>query len=263
MAVLLVGIGLIAYPTVSDWWNQRHATQAVASYSEQVDSMDSAQRKQLFEEAQAYNERLAQEQAGAFSAMTSADEQLYNSLLSLEGIEVMGSLSIDSIGVSLPVYHGTDDSALQIGVGHLAGSSLPIGGESTHAVLVGHRGLPSARLLTDIDQMKEGDYFCVTTLGQELWYQVDQIRIVEPDDTSELGIVEGEDLCTLVTCTPYGINSHRLLVRGTRVDAPLLMAADAVQVDPLLVACVLAVPVLMLLVIVVLIRTSKPRNRRE
>lgn len=169
----------------------------------------------------------------------------------------MGYIEIPSIDVSLPIYHGTDEGVLAVGVGHLEWTSLPVGGESTHCVLSGHRGLPSARLFTDLDQLKEGDYFMLNILDETLTYEVDQIRIVEPEEVEELTIIEGRDLCTLVTCTPYGVNSHRLLVRGHRVDnleeaVTVRVTADAVEVEPLIVASILLVPTLVLFLSVVL-----------
>jgi sortase A len=188
----------------------------------------------------------------------------YSQLLCVPDTNVMATLEIPSINVNLPIYHGTTESSLQIGIGHLAGSSLPIGGASTHTVLMGHRGLPSAKLLTELDKLKVGDEFCVTALGEEAWYQVDQILIVEPTDTSALAIEEGKDLCTLVTCTPYGVNSHRLLVRGHRVEAPnesLLVTSDAFRIDAVMVASILAIPVLLICIVVVFVRTYNQRYR--
>ena len=178
----------------------------------------------------------------------------------------MGYIEIPSIDVHLPIYHGTDDAVLQIAVGHLEWTSLPVGGESTHCVLSGHRGLPSARLFTDLDQLKEGDYFMLNILDETLTYEVDQIRIVEPQETDDLLIVEGEDLVTLVTCTPYGINTHRMLVRGRRIATEEVRAvrrvtADAIQIEPIIVAPFVALPILLVLLIVLLI--PKRRRRKE
>ena len=173
----------------------------------------------------------------------------------------MGYIEIPSIKVSLPIYHGVDEAVLQIAVGHIEGSSLPVGGENSHCVISGHRGLPSAKLFTNLDQLKEGDIFMMRVLDETLTYEVDQIRIVEPEDLSNIGIVEGEDLCTLVTCTPYGVNSHRLLVRGHRIEnidaSSIRVTADALQIDPVIVAPVVAAPILLLLLIVLLVRYRK------
>lgn len=255
-----VGVCLLAYPTVSDWWNQRHASRAVTTYSQTVDALDEAERASLLAAARDYNVQLAQ----APLSFELSDDQLaaYADQLSTQGTDVMAVLEIERIGVKLPIYHGTSDGVLQAGAGHLAGSSLPVGGPSTHAVLMGHRGLPSAKLLTDLDQMEVGDSFRITVMGEELLYEVDQILIVEPDDLSELGIQPGEDLCTLVTCTPYGVNSHRLLVRGHRVDAvgaTAHLTADAVRVNPVLVTCAVAVPLLLVLAVVALVGRARGR----
>lgn len=263
VAALLLGAGLIAYPTVADLWNQSRATQAMEGYSEAVSALDDKRTQTMLDEATAYNDRLAQSYQAGFVPMSSAEEAAYNRLLAVDGVEVMAALEIPSIGVNLPVYHGTSDRVLQSGIGHLAGSSLPVGGKSSHCVLMGHRGLTSARLLTDLDQVREGDYFSVTVLGQQRWYQVDQIRIVEPQAVSELAVEPGHDYCTLVTCTPYGVNTHRLLVRGTSAEPPAeyIVPADATLVNPLIAACGIAIPILLVLVAVMLVRTRRPKPR--
>ena len=199
-------------------------------------------------------------------ALSDEDLEEYNSLLDLSGTGIMGYITIKSIGVYIPIYHGTEESVLQIAVGHLDWTSLPVGGESTHTVLSGHRGLPSAKLFTDLDQIKEGDQFSITVLNQMISYEVDQIRIVEPGDISELSIVPGQDYCTLVTCTPYGINTHRLLVRGRRIENEktrlnVRVTADALRIEAIFVAPFIAAPVLLLLVFWVLIITSGRRRR--
>ena len=258
LLVFVVGIELLAYPSVSDWWNSLHQSRAIASYAEQVASMDDDTYEELLAEAQAYNESLLTKS----DRFNLSDEELeeYEQLLSVDGTDVIGYLEIDKIDVELPIYHGTSSAVLQTGLGHLEGSSLPIGGESTHSVISGHRGLASAKLLTDLDQMEEGDTFVIHVLDETLTYEVDQIRIVEPTDFSELAIVEGEDYCTLMTCTPYGINTHRLLVRGHRVDnadTDTRVTADAVQIDPMTVAPLVAVPLLVLLLAGLLARNRK------
>jgi sortase A len=171
----------------------------------------------------------------------------------------MGYIDIEKIGVELPIYHGVDEGVLKIGVGHLEGSSLPVGGENTHCILTGHRGLPSAKLFTDLDEMKIGDKFTVTVLDRVLTYEVDQIKVVLPEDTSELTIREGKDYCTLVTCTPYGINTHRLLIRGVRVEGGqagtpgIFVTNEAFRIDPTIVAAVIAVPLLITVTIVTVV----------
>lgn len=217
--VLLTGIALICYPLVSDAWNRSVQTRAVATYQEQVETVAPAQLESLRAEAQAYNETLVGLSNSRF-ILTETEQAEYETLLQVGSSEVIGYLEIPAIDVSLPIYHGTGEAALMAGAGHFAGSSLPIGGESTHAVLTGHRGLPSAKLFTDLDDLVEGDLFTITVLGETLAYEVISIKVVEPDDLSDLQIVEGKDLVTLVTCTPYGVNTHRLLVTGERTELP-------------------------------------------
>lgn len=258
--VFLVGLSLLLYPTVSDYWNSLHQSRAITGYAEQVAAMDNDIYERLWSEAEAYNKALLN-QADRFRL---SDEELeaYEQLLSVDGTNVIGYIEIDKIDVYLPVYHGTSESVLQTGVGHLEGSSLPVGGPGTHSVISGHRGLPNARLFTDLDQLEMGDTFVLHVLDATLTYEVDQIRIVEPTEVSELAIAEGEDYCTLVTCTPYGINTHRLLVRGHRVEngetgAAVRVTADAMQIEPVTVAPLVAVPLLILLLIGLLVFTGK------
>ena len=185
-------------------------------------------------------------------------------MLDISDNGIMGYIEIPSIKCSLPIYHGVDEAVLQIAVGHIEWTSLPVGGESTHCVLSGHRGLPSAKLFTNLDQLVVGDIFIMRVLDETLTYEVDQIRIVEPQDVEALKIVPGEDLCTLVTCTPYGVNTHRLLVRGHRVEnqtdaAMIYVTADAMQIEPVLVAPIVATPMLLLLLVWLMIRYRKKR----
>lgn len=214
--VFLTGVGFLLYPTVSDRWNQAHQSRVIATYTKEVEQLDDSDNEEMIQAARRYNEKL-RERADHWNLSKKAKKK-YESLLDISGTGIMGYIEIPKIKCSLPVYHGTDEGALQIAIGHLEGSSLPVGGESTHCVLSGHRGLPSARLFTDLDQMQEGDIFILHILDEKLAYEVDQIKVVLPEEMSDLEVIEGEDLCTLVTCTPYGINSHRLLVRGHRTD---------------------------------------------
>lgn len=266
--VILIGIGLLSYPTVSDWWNSFHQTRAVASYAAAVSQMKTEDYDRLFAEADDYNRKLAG--TGMKWSMTDEEIREYNSVLDISDNGIMGYIDIPRIRQTLPIYHGTDDAVLQIAIGHLAGTSLPVGGDSTHCVVSGHRGLPSARLFTDLDRLIVGDIWTMTVLNRTMTYEVDQIRIVEPEDLSELQIVQGSDYCTLLTCTPYGINTHRLLVRGHRIpnlDGDANVTADAMQVDQTLVAMVVAVIILLILVIILLVVSSKwyrdRRDRRE
>ena len=266
--VILIGVGLLSYPTVSDWWNRFHQTRAVASYAAAVSQMKTEDYDRLFAEADDYNRKLAG--TGMKWSMTDEEIREYNSVLDISDNGIMGYIDIPRIRQTLPIYHGTDDAVLQIAIGHLAGTSLPVGGDSTHCVVSGHRGLPSARLFTDLDRLIVGDIWTMTVLNRTVTYEVDQIRIVEPEDLSELQIVQGSDYCTLLTCTPYGINTHRLLVRGHRIpnlDGDANVTADAMQVDQTLVAMVVAVIILLILVIILLTVSSKwyrdRRDRRE
>ena len=247
--ILLTGVSLLLYPTVSDYWNSFHQSQAIASYVEAVAEIDNTDYEKMWQEAVAYNEKL-KENSGRW---TPTDEELeeYERLLNVSDTGIMGYIEIPKIKVSLPIYHGTDEAILQIAIGHIPGSSLPVGGKGTHCVVSGHRGLPSAKLFTDLDQLEEGDLFMMRILDETLTYEVDQVRIVEPEELSDLEIDEDKDLCTLVTCTPYGINSHRLLVRGHRVENlkenTIRVTADAQQIDPVMVAPAVAVPLILLL----------------
>ena len=259
-AAFLAGLSLLLYPTVSDYWNSLHASKAVAAYDQEVRQLDQGHYDALLDAAREYNRTLLDRSSGYY--LTDDQKARYDSLLNVDGGGIMGYIEIPTIKLSLPIYHGTEEDVLQIAVGHLDWSSLPVGGESTHCVLSGHRGLPSAKLFTNLDQLVEGDAFVIRTLDEVLTYEVDQILIVEPDDVSALSIEEGKDLCTLVTCTPYGVNSHRLLVRGHRVanqSEAIRVTSDAIQIEPLLVAPVLAIPMLLALLLLLLIPGRKKR----
>ena len=264
--LLLAGVSLLLYPSLSDYWNSMHQTRAIASYAETVSQLDTAQYDEMWKAAQDYNRSLAQRET-AF-ALTDEQKAAYESLLDVSGLGVMGYIEIPEIDCSLPIYHGTEESVLQVAVGHLEWSNLPVGGEGTHCVLSGHRGLPSAKLFTNLDKLAVGDTFLLRVLDEVLTYEIDQILIVEPEQVDAFGIVPGEDYCTLVTCTPYGINTHRLLVRGHRVEntpeaARMHVTADATQFDPLLVAPVLAIPVLLLLLMILLVPKRRRKSRED
>lgn len=260
--MLLVGIGLLAYPSVSNYWNSFHSSKVIVSYNDAVDQANQEHLAQMFQEAQGYNQKLLER--GEPFQLSKEQQAEYESLLNLNGDGIIGYVEVPSINVSLPIYHGSGEAELQVGCGHLEWSSLPVGGKNTHCVLSGHRGLPSAKLLSDLDQVREGDIFYVDVLDQTLTYEVDQILIVEPQDTSALTVVKGEDLCTLVTCTPYGINSHRLLVRGHRIKTPFdgsRLMADAVQIEPLIVAAALAAIMIVIALIYVLLSDRRKIQR--
>lgn len=252
--VFFVGVSVLLYPTVSDYWNSLHQSQAIATYADSVENMDEQDYEKLWDAAVSYNQKLFQ--SGHGLGLKDEEKEEYNELLDVSGTGIMSYIEIPKIKCSLPIYHGTDEGVLQIAVGHIEGSSLPVGGLNTHCVLSGHRGLPSAKLFSNLDKLEEGDIFMIRTLDQTLTYEVDQIRIVLPDEVDDLKIEEGKDLCTLVTCTPYGINTHRLLVRGHRVAnqeeaEAVRVTADAMLVDNRIVAMCIAVPVLVLLLIYV------------
>ena len=264
--LLLIGLSLILYPSVSDYWNSFHQTRAIARYAEMVADIDNEIYDAVWQSAAAYNERLAE--IGVQWELTEEQREAYIRELDVTGTGIMGYIEIQKINCFLPIYHSTEDAVLQIAIGHLEGSSLPVGGESSHCILSGHRGLPSARLFTDIDQLAEGDTFVLRTLDEMLTYQVDQIRIVLPYELDDLKIEPGRDYCTLVTCTPYGVNSHRLLVRGHRVDnAPdaqkIRVTGDAFMIDSLVVAPLVALPMLLMLLIVLLVSSANKRGRRD
>ncbi|MCR5678473.1 MAG: class C sortase [Agathobacter sp.] len=258
----VLGLSLLLYPTFSDWWNSFHQSKAIAAYTDAVDELSNEEATRMYEEAKAYNEALLSKTDRW--KMTDEEYQKYESILDVTGTGIMGYVEIPSVDISLPIYHGLAEEVLQIGVGHIEGSSFPIGGRSTHCVLSSHRGLPSAKLFTDIDQMVEGDIFFLHTLGNTLTYQVDQIRIVLPEELNELKIESDKDYCTLVTCTPYGINSHRLLVRGHRIPtskANAVIVSEANQINPLLVSVFVGVILLIIYSVIAVIVKRKIINR--
>lgn len=266
LLVFLIGLSLLLYPTVSDYWNSFHQTQAIAGYAEAVAELDDASYEHYLAEARAYNRALPGNPHRY--QPTEAEQERYESLLNISGNGIMGYIEIPAIGVSLPIYHGVEDTVLQIAIGHIEGTSLPVGSPGTHCVVSGHRGLPSAKLFTDLDQLVEGDVFLLRVLDEVLTYAVDQIHIVEPHEVELLEIQEGQDLCTLVTCTPYGINSHRLLVRGHRIEnqesaSAIRVTADAMQIEPVLVAPVVAAPMLLLLLVWLLASGPKKKSGKK
>ena len=258
--ILLIGLSLMLYPSFADWWNSFHSSRAIASYEEQVANIDDAQYEELWNAARDYNQSLLHRPNDFI--LSDEQQEIYKSLLDIGGNGIMGYIEIPTIDVMLPIYHGTEESVLQIAVGHLDWTSLPVGGAGSHCVLSGHRGLPSARLFTDLDKLKVGDVFMLHVLNEILTYEIDQILIVEPQDTDPLLIEPGKDLCTMITCTPYGINSHRMLVRGHRIESQeeakvIRITADALRIEPLVVAPFVAVPILLVLLIILLLPKQK------
>ena len=260
--LLLIGLSLLLYPSFSDYWNSFHQTRAIVSYIERVANIDNTEYDAILASAREYNRALDNGEFRWF--LTDEEKEVYNSELNVEDNGSMGYITIDKLHTLLPIYHGTNESVLQTAIGHIEWTSLPVGGEGTHTVLSGHRGLPSARLFTDLDRMVLGDKFILSVLNEVLTYEVDQIRVVEPMDLTELQIVPGKDYCTLVTCTPYGINTHRLLVRGRRVETEIAAAqvriiSEARQIDPEKVAPVIAFPILLILL---LLFAHKPKDNQ-
>jgi len=261
--VFLVGLSLLLYPSASDYWNSFHSSRAIAQYAEQVAQLDNNRYDELWTAAQRYNEALPQKENRY--KLSDKDREVYNSLLNVSGNGIIGYIEIPRINCSLPIYHGTDEAVLQIAAGHIEGTSLPTGGIGTHCAISGHRGLPSARLFTNLDQMAAGDEFLLRILDETLTYEVDQILIVLPYELGALEIDPNQDYCTLITCTPYGINTHRLLVRGHRVETQeepktVRVTADAIQIEPVIVAPLVAAPMLLLLLVTLLITTHRKKN---
>lgn len=267
VVVFVAGLSFLLYPTVSNLWNQAHQSRAIATYTEQVEKLDDSSNKEMLKVARKYNKELLKK--ADHWKLSKKDKKKYESLLDVSGTGIMGYIEVPKIDCSLPIYHGTDEGALQIAIGHLEGSSLPVGGKSSHCVLSGHRGLPSARLFTDLDQMEEGDTFILNILGHKLAYEVDQIKVVLPEEMSDLEIQEGKDLCTLVTCTPYGINTHRLLVRGhrvkyveTKVQEQKEVSKSKTDIRPVIAGAAAGVVVLFIIIFAVKCR-RKHRNQQR
>lgn len=261
--ILIAGLSLLIYPSFSDYWNSFTQSKVIVDYTQQIKNLDTEKYDQLLAKARSYNEKLI----GRRNPYLLSEEQKkeYEELLDITGVGIMGYIEIPAISVTIPIYHGTSDAVLQIAVGHLDWTSLPVGGESTHCVLSGHRGLPSAKLFTDLDKLVVGDVFVLRVLDEVLTYEVDQILIVEPDETDELLIEEGKDYCTLVTCTPYGINTHRILLRGHRIEnveeAKIIkVTSEAAQIEPLIVAPIVAAPILLVLFIMLMMPKKKTNN---
>ena len=260
LIVFFTGLALMLYPSFADYWNSLHQSRMIADYAKEVAEVSSDDYEKIWEDALAYNASLPSKRNRY--VLSDEDREEYTSLLNVSGSGVMGYIEIPDIKVSLPIYHGVDPAVLQIAIGHIEGSSLPVGGESSHCVLSGHRGLPSAKLFTNLDQVEKGDIFMMRILDETLTYEVDNIIIVDPDEIKTLDIAPGEDLCTLVTCTPYGVNSHRLLVRGHRIDnlpgsKNIRVTADAMLLEPVIVAPLVAMPMLMAFIAWVMIKFRK------
>ena len=265
VAIFFVGLTVLLYPTISDYWNEKRQSQAIINYDKLIVDIDPEDYSDAFAKADNYNKKIRYMQFPFLNHKNIMDE--YYDTLDINGDGMMGYITIEKIKVQLPIYHGTSDKVLNSAVGHVEGSSLPVGGKSTHSVLSAHRGLPSAKLFTNLDKMEIGDVFTIRILDRTITYQVDQILIVLPHETDELNIVAGEDYCTLVTCTPYGINTHRMLVRGTRIeniepDRVINVITEAYQIDPLLVTPAVAAPILGLLLVWLIIKSRNSNNKK-
>ena len=261
----LIGISVLLYPAFSNAWNSTTQSRAIVDYESVLEYLEPEDYSAIFQAAYDYNEAL---RAVEFPLMNYEEVPGYRDTLKIEGTSIMGYVKIDKIGVELPIYHGTSDEVLSRGVGHLEGSSLPVGGESTHSVMSAHRGLPSAKLFTDLDRLEMGDTFQVTILDQVLTYQVDQVKVITPREIDDLQIVEGKDYCTLFTCTPYGINTHRLLVRGIRIETitekPVIYVAnEAFRIEPLLVTPAVAAPMMLVFLIHLMVKYREPPKKKE
>ena len=261
----LVGICILLYPAFSDYWNSKTQSRAITDYESVLENLKPEDYAAIFEEADAYNKALYETE---FPLRDYKQVPGYQDTLRITDNDMIGYLKIERIGVELPIYHGTSDKVLSKGVGHLEGSSLPVGGENTHCVMSAHRGLPSAKLFTDLDRLELGDTFQIVVLNQVLTYQVDYIKVIEPTDITDLQIIEGGDYCTLFTCTPYGINTHRLLVRGIRIETikekPVIYVSnEAFQLEPLLVTPAVAAPMLFVLLIHLLVKYREPPKNQQ
>lgn len=264
IVVFFVGLSVMLYPTISNYWNQRSQSKAIIDYEKMLANIEPEDYTSYFEAADNYNKELSQL---AYPLIEFENVDGYDETLDVTGTGMIGYLTIEKINLELPVYHGTEDNVLSIAVGHLKGTSFPVGGESTHSVVSAHRGLPTATLFTNLDHMEIGDTFYFTILDKVITYQVDQIKVVEPEEVNDIVIVDGEDYCTLLTCTPYGINTERLLVRGKRIESiankSIHITSDATQIDPLIITPIVAMPILLVLLFIVLFKPIKKESLGE
>lgn len=265
LVILIIGLSLLLYPTLSDYWNSLHQSRVISNYNQKLDDLGNDEYDKLLDRADAYNQKLALDDYRF--GLSEKEKKEYNSILNPFENGMMGYIEIPSIKRTIPIYHGTSEAVLQIAVGHVEGTSLPVGGVGTHSAISGHRGLPSAKLFTDIDQLVVKDLFIIRILDEVYTYEVDQILIVEPDELDPLAIDPQMDYCTLITCTPYGINSHRLLIRGHRVENQSLsdeirVTADALQIEPVIVAPLVAIPLLLILFVYLIVSTNKKKKQK-
>lgn len=263
--MFLIGLSLLLYPTVSNYFNEKNSSRVISLYDSAVGKASVSMTAEWMRQAESYNETLYNTPSAFYNPSLISG---YYDTLDITGTGIMGYIEIEKLNVKLPIYHGSSDVVMQVGVGHIEGTSLPVGGVSTHCVLTAHNGLPSSRLFTDLEQMEIGDTFEITVLDRILTYEVDQILVVYPDESEELLIEPDRDFCTLLTCVPYGINTHRLLVRGVRVSNPeqeliAYVSNEALRVDVIVVASVLALPFLILLYFAALLSYRKQNKRQK
>lgn len=262
ITVFLVGLSVLLYPSVSNYINQINASHAIVDYDKAMNNLSEVDYEKMLADAEAYNRTLSLKSQAYLNG--EPQDKNYISILNITNDGIMGYITIKKLGVQLPIYHGTSEKIMNTAIGHLEGSSLPVGGKGTHSIITGHRGLPAAKLFTDLDKMEIGDTFTITILNEILTYEVDQVLIVLPDEIDELAINKDKDYMTLITCTPYAVNTHRLLVRGIRIDNPdanLRVMADAMQIDPIIVAPIVATPILLILLILLLLGSKNKRKQ--
>lgn len=262
--IFFMGLSLLLYPSVSNYWNSLHQSRAIASYVNIVEKLDKNEYEAVWKNAEKYNDELYRKQNQLI--VNEEEKNEYEKMLNVGNDGIMCYVEIPKIKVSLPIYHGVDDAILQVAAGHIFGTSLPVGGKNTHCVLSGHRGLPSAKLFTNLDQLVVGDIFTLHTLNETLNYEVDKISVVKPEEVSTLGIIENQDLCTLVTCTPYGVNSHRLLVRGHRVsnglDTSSKIETEAVNMNYIFIAIIIAI-LIVIMIVYIIVHLKRINKRRK
>ena len=262
--IFLVGVSILLYPMISQYWNSRVQSQAITDYDKVLSNIDIEDYNSMLEEARIYNQELYNLD---FPLVQYKEIKNYSNIINVNNNSMMGYISIDKIKVEFPIYHTTSEAVLNVAVGHFEGTSLPIGGPSTHSVLSAHRGLPSAKLFTNLNKLEIGDTFEITVLNEKITYQVDKITVVEPSDVSELEIEEDKDYVTLMTCTPYGINTHRLLVRGARIEnidkKEIIITSEAYQIDKLIVTLVIALPILIALIMYLMLKPVKKKFYEE
>ena len=258
-----MGLLVLLYPSISDFYNQKVMSKEIGNYEEIIKEFTKKDYSEFFDKANKYNEKLASYEDPFLSYKKVKN---YKNTINIDGNGMMGYVSIDKIKVELPIYHGTSEQVLSVAVGHLEGSSLPVGGKGTHAVLSAHRGLPSTKLFTDLDKLEIGDVFTITVLDQLLTYEIDQIEIVEPHDITNLKIDSEQDYVTLMTCTPYGINTHRLLVRGHRIentDKPAYVTTEAFRVSNLTTTPLVAVPIVLAILIIIILQPVNMISKKK